>query len=201
MNHAKLPKVLVLAVVLALMLGSQQTVLASTRVENGGQVPYYARLERGYSYTDGTWVAVVFYRPPECIPAGFNLLDFFDFENCWDCQPPTTDGFSIWKNGPEVDPAPILQFLQGLGEVPVWFVSWPEYQTAVADDVITMGELASLSSLQEGSASFYQETLRPIGGAVTNTMLIEAHGSLVDGTVFKLQIQHTEKTFRVMIEF
>lgn len=49
--------------------------------------------------------------------------------------------------------------LHGLGAVPVWFVSWPEMQAALADDVLTV--LLSLPSLRIGSASFFKETQHP----------------------------------------
>jgi hypothetical protein len=200
MNHSNFLKMMVFVIVLALLLVSQQTVPASTRLEGAGEVPFYARLERGYTFTNGEWVAVIFYRPPNCIPPDFNLLNLFDFQSCWLYGPPTTDGFSIWKD-PETDMAPIFQFLQGLGAVPVWFVTLSDYQAIVSDDVITIGELVELPSRKVGYASFYQETLRPAGGAVTNTMLIEAHGSLADGTLIKLQIEHTDRTFKVKIKF
>ena len=95
---------------------------------------------------------VVFYRQPSCIPTDFNLLDFFDFPDgsdlgAFDCQPPTTDNVSIWLNGPDVDFAPLRSKFTGLGAVPVWFARIEELEAAVADDVLTIGELAGLPSL------------------------------------------------------
>jgi hypothetical protein len=44
-----------------------------------GGVPYYADLAYDFIPTDGDWVAIVFKRLPECVPAEFNLLDWLDF--------------------------------------------------------------------------------------------------------------------------
>lgn len=184
-------------VVMVATVVAPQIAMANVRYEDGGDVPFYARLERGITYTDGEWVTVVFYRPPECIPSNFNLLDFFDFADTWSCLPPTTDGFTIWGDGT----APIQQELHGLGSVPVWFVSLVDYQLAVADDVLTIGELASLLSLKTGSASFYQETLHPLGGARRNHLEYNAHGTLADGASFRVHVVHTEANLNANIKF
>jgi hypothetical protein len=196
MNRNRILKGIVVLIVLALILGGQHPALANTRTIENGEVPFYARIEA----TDGNLVAAVFYRPPECIPNDFNLLVFFDPVNAWDCQAPTTEGFMVWKNGPEVDPGPYFSVLKGRGAVPIWFVSLPDFEDAAADDELTIGELASLPSLQVGYASFYQETFRPYDIAVTNTMLVEAHGTLVDGRDFKLHFNLTEANYNVKIK-
>ena len=196
MNRNRMLKGTIVLIVLAMILGGQQTALANTRTIENGEVPFYARIEA----TDGNLVAAVFYRPPECIPDDFNLLVFFDPEHAWDCQAPTTEGFMVWKNGPEVDPGPYLSVLKGRGAVPIWFVSLPDFEDAAADGELTIGELASLPSLQVGYASFYQETLRPYEVAVTTTVLVEAHGTLVDGRDFKLHFNFTEANYSVKIK-
>jgi hypothetical protein len=160
--------------------------LANVRVEGGGDVPFYARLGRGEFYHNDTWAAIVFYRPPECIPIDFNLLDFFDIPGAFGCTPYTTDGFAIWKHGPEADFAPIMSNLHGLGVVPVWFVSWPALQAVVVDDVLTIGELESLQPLQ-GSASFYHEILRPTEAVNISGIEFNASGMLEDGRSFHLE--------------
>ena len=43
----------------------------------------------------GEWAAIPFYRPADCIPADFNLLDFFD-PAAFAC-PSYVSGFEIWK--------------------------------------------------------------------------------------------------------
>ena len=65
--------------VLLLLLVAVPGVLALVHIDADGQVPFYARAPRDGLIHDGEWVVVVFYRPASCIPADFNLLDFFDF--------------------------------------------------------------------------------------------------------------------------
>ena len=176
---------LVMFVAVGLLLVAAPSVSANVRVDEGA-VPYYARLERaGFHHTDD-WAGIVFYRPPACIPEDFNLLDFFDIPRVFDCNPPTTDGFAIWKHGPGIDAAPLLVELHGLGAVPVWFVPWPALQAALADDVITIGELVSLQPLV-GSATAYHETLRPTGEVKVSTIEFNARGGLVDGRSFQFE--------------
>ena len=153
--------------------------------------PFYARFERDAVHTDivphtDEWAAVVFYRSPACIPANFNLLDLFDVPGAFFCDL-TIDGFEIWRNGPPpIDPAPMMAVFRGLGSVPVWFVSWQEMQSAIADDTITMTELNAMQSLMRGAANEFHETLHPTGGAVNPKILINAHGTLEDGRSFRL---------------
>ncbi|MGH8458959.1 MAG: hypothetical protein ACRESV_06380, partial [Nevskiales bacterium] len=35
--------------------------------------PFYARISRSFVVHTQDWAAVVFYRPPACVPTGFNL--------------------------------------------------------------------------------------------------------------------------------
>ena len=192
---------LIMVIVLGIALLTPQAALANMRIDNGGEVPYYARLERGGIFTDDGWAVIVFYRPPDCIPSDFNLLDFFDFANVWGCKPTTTDGFEIWKNGPGIDMAPLQQEMHGKGDVPVWFVDTQELEAAITDDVLTIGELEGLPSLQVGTASFYHETLHPWGGSVKNHLVFNAHGLLEDGSKFIVLAEHTESNFNANIRF
>ena len=52
-----------------------------------------------------------------------------------------------------------LVIQRGLGAVRVWFVSWPELQTAMADGVLTITELATLPSLKVGATGSFCKTL------------------------------------------
>jgi hypothetical protein len=178
---------LALLVAISLLLVAAPTASANVRVEGeGGNLPFYARLGRGEIYHTDDWAAIVFYRPPTCIPIDFNLLDFFDIPGAFGCTPPTTDGFSIWEHGPGIDSAPKLVELHGLGAVPVWFVRWPALQAVLGDDVVTIAELASLQPLI-GSASSYHETLRPSEGVKVSTIEFNARGRLADGRAFQLE--------------
>ena len=98
----------------------------------------------------------------------------------------------IWETGPGLDPAPFQVNLHGLGAVPIWFVSWPELQTLIADRVLTISELSSLTSLRIGSAQLYTETLHPAESAQVGLIRIDAQGSLADGTRFQLQVAAEE---------
>ena len=155
--------------------------------------PFYARIGQDEIYHNDDWAAIVFYRDPSCVPADFNLLEFFDFTpdpdfglRVFGC-PLTIAGFEVRKNAPGQGP-PIQAKYHGLGAVPVWFVSWPELQDAHVGQLINQGELlSSADSLRIGSASFYSETLHPTGGAQVAHITIDAHGQLTDGTQFQFQ--------------
>jgi len=153
-------------------------------------VPFYARIERGETLHTDEWMAIIFYRPQECVPENFNLLDFFDLA-AFSCTPPTPDGFTIWAGEPWVS-TPIQVELHGLGAVPVWFVAWPELEAAIPDDSLTMLELEDMESLLIGSASFYNETLHPTDGAVVPMINYVAHGMLADGRSFRLHATTVE---------
>jgi hypothetical protein len=147
------------------------------------ELPYYARLERDFEpiHTD-EWAPIVFYRQPACVPANFNLLDFLDVPAAFGC-PGTVDGFSIFK-----DPLPALPIqvnLEGLGAVPIWFVSWADLQAAKADDRVTVGELRGLSSLVIGAAAVFRERLDP-----AEQLTIAARGVLADGRSFGFEFTY-----------
>jgi hypothetical protein len=71
---------------------------------------------------------------PFCIPPDFDLLNFNDFTPAFAFGLPrpflcplTVGGFALGKNGPPpIDFVSIFSELHGTGNVPVWFVSWPE---------------------------------------------------------------------------
>jgi hypothetical protein len=164
--------------------------------------PFYARLERGLIHRTDEWVAIPFYRSPSCVPAGFNLLNFFDFSNIpaiFAC-PLTVHGFEIWKNGPQTDQGPVQSKLRGNGAVPVWFVSVQDFSSALPG--ITKAELANMPSLLEGSASFFEETLHPEGAAQQTMLAIVAQGLLPDGRSFRYEAIEAGGNLRhVRIEF
>jgi hypothetical protein len=158
--------------------------------------PIYARVERPFVAHTDQWAAIVFYRAPDCVPGGFNLLDLFDFPAAFLC-PLTVSGFELWENGPPIDSAPRHTNLSGLA-VPVWFVPWPALQAALADDVLTISELKSLSPLK-GVAKTFHEVLHPFvppgtpGGAQVPHLTITASGVLPDGRSF--QYEYTDVFF------
>lgn len=181
-------KQILLALLLAGAATSTSVLQAAVRVnipEQSPGIPAYARTD--FIIHNEEWAAIVFYREPACVPEGFNLLNFVDVPAALGC-PLTVAGFEIWENGPApIDPAPIFSNLSGLGAVPVWFASWPELQDAIADGVLTITDLASMASLQVGSASFFDERLHALGGAQHPNLSIVAHGRLLDGRPFQFE--------------
>jgi hypothetical protein len=199
-------RLLLVTLVLTVGVATPSPAHANVRQEIGGDVPFYARINAIASpaeiYDDGEWVAIAFYRPPSCVRAGFNLLDFFDVPGAFACGPPTTDGFTIWRNGPQVDPAPIHGSLRGRGAVPVWFVPSATLAAGVADGVLTIGELAAMPSLLRGSASFFHETLHPTQAANHPMLRIVASGTLEDGRRFDFKAIHIDDhSIRTSIDF
>lgn len=164
--------------------------------------PFYARLERGIVLRTSEWVAIAFYRDPSCVPAGFNLLDFFDFGNIpavFAC-PLTVHGFEVWANGPAVDQAPIQSRLRGNGAVPVWFVSVGDYQSSLPG--VTKAELLGMPSLLQGSAAFFDETLHPQGAARQSMLELNAFGLVPDGRSFRFHaVEAADSVREVQIEF
>lgn len=177
----------VLSVALMATSGFRQPQVRLVVPEESSGGPYYARLERGLVHATDDWVAVAFYRNPSCVPATFNLLNFFDFGNIpgiFSCAL-TVHGFEIWDNGPQSDPAPTHSKLRGNGAVPVWFVSRSDFTAALPG--ITKTELLNMPSLLQGTATFFDEILQPDGGANQPMLHITSHGLLPDGRSFQYE--------------
>jgi len=199
-------RIRVLAIVGSLaMTSALGSVPASANVRIADDlVPAYARIAAG-PVTGGVeevfhtedWAVIPFYRPPECVPAGFNLLDFFDIPGAFFCGPQTVRTATIWRNGPGIDDAPIMAKSRGLGEMPIWFVSWPELEAAIGDGELTIGELGSLPSLLIGTAGFYTETLHPSQAARVPLTVFVARGTLEDGRSFQAQATRSGGAGRV----
>ncbi len=198
------PRWIPVVVLIALMLGAgagwaDQRFLVPQEDPGG---PFYARIEWGLVHHTDEWAAIAFYRDPECVPAGFNLLRFFDpnVARVFAC-PLTVHGFLIYKI-PAPGMPPIQAKLQGNGAVPVWFVRWDELEGEISDDKITMTELQGMDSLMKGTASFFEETLHPTGGAQQGMLELTAFGFLEDGRSFDYQVAEVKGTLaHVKIEF
>lgn len=158
-------------------------------------IPAYARIDASVPgappvYSDGDWAAIVFYRDPGCVPGGFNLLQFFDF-NAFAC-PLAISGFDLWEGEPLSSPPKVAKSFGT--EVPVWFVPTSTIAVAIADGVLTIGELAGLDGLLVGTADRFVETLHPHpfpvigGGHPTPKLILNAKGQLDDGRRFALHI-------------
>lgn len=165
------------------------------RIEAGDGPPFYARFGENETFGDGEWVAIVFYRSPDCIPDEFNLNQFFDFPGeagpgAFSCQPPTTDVVEYWVNGPETDPAPAISEMTGRGAVPVWFFAAADIDAAMTDGVVTIGELEAISSRRVGSASTFTEHLKPTQSNEAPLIRFMAEGTLEDGGNFLVDVSY-----------
>lgn len=148
--------------------------------EDGFNIPIY-----GTAKGDEEWMVVVFYRPPDCVPADFNLLDFFheasgDDPGAVGCGPPTVDGYQIWSEPPGPGAQLISAELDGQG-VPIWFVPTSNWAEATSDRQLTIEELSSVSTRKGEATAFHEVTRADIGGGS-----FAARGDLDDGTAFEL---------------
>jgi len=167
---------------------------AELRLEIPGQTfgpPFYARIE--FASVDpalvpnnGEWAAIVLYRQLSCVPASFNLLQVFDAPRAFSCPLNDIGGYEVWRNAPGVDPAPLYSRLIGRSAVPVLFVRHAEFVAAAADGVLTMPELLALPSARMGSATQFNELLRPSQSAVP-LLHITAQGRFADNSGFRLR--------------
>lgn len=170
-----------------------------TQEDPGG--PFYARIIPipPHVFVDGGWAAIPFYRDPDCVPSDFNLLGFFDPPSelgpgAFMC-PMTVHGFSLW-HGAVGNGAPHTVVTHGAGAVPVWFVPEQEVMAAIADGVLTIGELAALPGLLVGHASFFSEMLEPHpnppefggGGHLVPKVVLNSRGTLEDGRRFDFRL-------------
>lgn len=159
--------------------------------------PFYTVLEPGFVPHTDEWAAIFFVRQTSCVPPGFNLLTVVNIPAVFGCSL-TVEGHAIWRNAPPpVDSVPMQVVLHGTGEVPVWFVSWPELQDAMDDGVLTTTELSALPSRLVGSASFFKEVQQPgpyrPQGPGNGKIELNASGTLTDGRGFSVQMREMGK--------
>jgi hypothetical protein len=165
------------------------------RVESVDGPPFYARFGEGETFGDNEWVAVVFYRSPDCIPDDFNMNAFFHFPSdfgpgAFGCQPPTTDVVEYWAGAPGSGPAPKVSEMTGRGAVPVWFFSRADITAANADGEVTIGELENLASRRVGSATVFTELLHPSQSNTQPLIQFRAEGALEDGGDFLVDVSY-----------
>jgi hypothetical protein len=167
-------------------------------------IPAYARAFPGLDqfFRDGEWLAIPFYRSPEAIPADFNLLDFFHFPGPNGPgafgTPLLTEGFYFVEAGAPQGTFPTLSISTG-DAVPFWFVKWVDYQAAMSDGIVTIGEVRAMSPLR-GTARQFAETLKP--RPESHLVVISARGRLADGRSFDFHVTHIgDVTRAVRIRF
>jgi hypothetical protein len=211
-------KLLIIGVVLALGLAAA---IAGTQVSaaNNGLVrtdwpsaedpgpPFYARTDHvpPFVFNDGEWAAIVFYRDPGCVPANFNLIQFFDPPAAFGCAP-VTQGYSLWQEA--MTGAPKIAKTNGSGAVPVWFAPVEAVNLLTQDGDLTISELEGIDGLLVGYADQFDETLQPHslppelggGGHPNPKVIVDAKGELEDGRRFNLhftQVQDEVKAIQI----
>jgi hypothetical protein len=170
--------------------------------------PFYARIDPAppHIFDDATWAAVVFYRPSTCVPADFNLLDFFHPPAMFACDL-LVSGASHWHGAPGVG-SPRVTTASGSPEV--WIFPASAVPGLLADAVLTIGELAAVPGLLTGTASQFHETLQPHplppefggGGHPNPSITLVARGELDDGRGFQFQLTHDDggtRSVRIML--
>jgi hypothetical protein len=180
--------------------------------------PFYARIVpiAPHIYADGGWVGIAFYRDPACVPAEFNLLQFFDLVEAFPFGPPRpilcelmVSGHALWRGTPGVG-APHSVNSHGNGAVPVWFALEQEVLAAMGDDVLTIGELEGLGSLVKGEATHFTEVLHPHalppqaggGGHPVPKIVLDARGTLEDDRRFQFHLTSVaDRTPTIRIRF
>jgi len=161
--------------------------------ENPG-IPAYARLGRilNQVFHDDTWLVVPFYRQPDLIPGGFDLLNEFDFPGPNGpgafAVPLTVSGYFMIERDASPTTFPRIAISRG-SAVPVWFVRWSTFEAAAADGVVTMDDLRGMSPVR-GTATNFEETLRPRAGE--HLLIINARGTTEDGRAFSVHIAHLD---------
>jgi hypothetical protein len=157
--------------------------------------PIYAReLDEDHN----EWVVYVFYRPLDCVPKNFNLIDFFDFDLL---DPPEEceilmEGFEIWEE-PFIGP-PFHQELHDVEgkPIPILFVKRTEWLQGIANGRLTLTELLKMKTLLIGTADSYHEILQPADSSAKVPQLnIITSGTLEDGRSFDVFVELNEGDF------
>lgn len=164
-------------------------------------IPGYARIHISEIETgnvgnvprDGEWVAVVFYRDPDCIPLDFDLGQFFHFPGpggpgAFGCQL-LTEGMELWANGPDMgDMAPVyMRARNAVPDLPIWFIDRDEFDQELADGSVFINDLVALPSLIRARAWWFEEYINPTGGAADPALSLRANGRLESGGRFSLE--------------
>ncbi len=161
-------------------------------------IPAYARAWPGLNqfFHDGEWLAIPFYRAPSAIPANFNMLEFFHFPGPGGpgafAAPTLLKGFFLIEPNAQLGTFPLISVTTG-DAIPVWFVRWSDYQAAMADNVVTIGEIQAMQPLR-GIANKFNETLKP--RVDDHLVVITAAGTLEDGRKFDFHVTHIGDSIR-----
>ena len=130
------------------------------------------------------------------MPPDFNLLNLFDAPRAFGCAL-AVDGFEVWAEFfPPPGGGPIQVISHGLETMEVWFADWEELSAAVADDMLTVTELAALPSLVKGTPIVFKETLHPVGSANQAVLQMFGFGELEDGRSFRISAVGQDFSFK-----
>lgn len=165
--------------------------------------PIYARMTtlRNQIFSDGEYVAIPFYRDPECVPPDFNLLEGLhppgpEGPGAFGCEL-MVDGHFIIESDAPLGTFPIRAVTNG--PAPVWFVPWSELEAAIADGQLTMPELLALNPLR-GTADRFNEMLAP--REENHHVVITSRGRLEGGDRFQFNVNHRGDQIRsILIRF
>jgi hypothetical protein len=163
-------------------------------------LPAYARAFPGANqfFHNGEWLAIPFYRAPAALPADFNLLEFFHFPGPNGpgafATPILIKGFYLIEPNAPRGTFPLLAVSTG-DAVPIWFVRWSDYRAAMADNVVTIGDVIAMRPLR-GIATKFNETLKP--RLDDHLTIITASGKLDDGRTFEFHVTHVGDTSRTL---
>jgi len=167
--------------------------------------PFYTRISPwpellNMVFTDGRTVAIPVYRDPACIPADFNLFQFFDPPSpagpgAFACPLLASGTFLIEPDAPQ-GTLPIQ--INSTGPVQFWFVDHDEFVERTADGTLPMARLAGeFTSLRIGVADHFREMLRP-RFEPEHQVVISASGRLADGGRFQVNVNHRGSTLRAI---
>ena len=138
-----------------------------------------------FAIHDDAWAVISFFRPPEAIPAGFDLFDDFD-PAVFDTEV-LIEGFVQFDDEGRLRQAQV----QGLGAVPIWFVPWIALEAAAADGELLIDELIALDPLV-GTATFFEEQNHVDGVHPVSHLVYLAQGTLEDGRAFDVRAVEVE---------
>lgn len=177
------------------MANAQEAKLARDRFyRTPADPPFYARVERPYiAPHDAGTAVIVFYRDPECVRPDFNLLDLVDVPAAFDCGL-VVRGSEYRAIGSDPFAPPYLSKLRNSGRQPIWFVSTAELMAAVADDVLTIGELRALPSLVQAWAAPWSEHLEPFPVRTPSVTRMHARGMMPGGKAFVFDYEEVDFT-------
>lgn len=172
-----------------------QPVRLDVPVESPG-IPIYVRLGRqgaGWQVPrNADWTAIIFYRDPACIPAGFDLANALDLPGpegpgAFGCQP-LIEGFDLrLATLDPMLPPDYMYMRNSTHDFPIWFVSTTELEVLLARGFVYLGEIEALPSRVAGQGWQFEEQLTPYGpNNPVQGIRISARGALETGGQFKL---------------